>query len=33
MHSGKVWEEGAVVEMLTRPRTPELETFLSAVLH
>jgi polar amino acid transport system ATP-binding protein len=33
MHKGKIWEEGRPSEMLTRPRTPELATFLSAVLH
>jgi len=33
MHNGKVWEEGPASEMLARPRTPELETFLGAVLH
>jgi polar amino acid transport system ATP-binding protein len=33
MHNGKVWEEGPAAELLARPRTPEMETFLSAVLH
>jgi polar amino acid transport system ATP-binding protein len=33
MHEGRVWEEGPATELLTRPKTPELETFLSAVLH
>ena len=33
MHAGKIWEEGPAAETLGRPRTPELETFLSAVLH
>ena len=33
MHNGKVWEQGAASDMLARPKTPELETFLSAVLH
>jgi polar amino acid transport system ATP-binding protein len=33
MHQGKIWEEGPAAATLTRPRTPELETFLSAVLH
>jgi polar amino acid transport system ATP-binding protein len=33
MHKGKVWEEGPAAELLARPKTPELETFLSAVLH
>jgi polar amino acid transport system ATP-binding protein len=33
MHQGKVWEQGPAAETLARPCTPELETFLSAVLH
>jgi polar amino acid transport system ATP-binding protein len=33
MHKGKVWEEGRASELLARPKTAELETFLSAVLH
>jgi polar amino acid transport system ATP-binding protein len=33
MHQGKVWEQGPAAETLARPLTPELETFLSAVLH
>jgi len=33
MHEGKIWEEGPADATLARPRTPELETFLSAVLH
>ena len=33
MHEGKIWEHGPAAETLGRPRTPELETFLSAVLH
>ena len=33
MHQAKVWEQGPAAETLARPRTPELETFLSAVLH
>lgn len=33
MHQGRIWEEGSAAETLGRPRTPELETFLSAVLH
>jgi polar amino acid transport system ATP-binding protein len=33
MHSGKVWEEGPGSELLAAPRTPELATFLAAVLH
>lgn len=32
MHQGRVWEEGPAAATLARPRTPELETFLSAVL-
>jgi polar amino acid transport system ATP-binding protein len=33
MHEGKIWEEGGAREVLERPRTPELATFLDAVLH
>ena len=33
MHEGKIWEEGPAAETLAKPATPELETFLSAVLH
>jgi len=33
MHHGKIWEEGPAAETLGSPHTPELETFLSAVLH
>ena len=33
MHQGKIWEQGPAAETLGKPRTPELETFLSAVLH
>ena len=33
MHEGKIWEEGRASEVLAKPRTPELETFLDAVLH
>ncbi len=33
MHEGKIWEEGPAASTLAKPRTPELETFLSAVLH
>ena len=33
MHEGKIWEEGPAAATLAKPRTPELETFLSAVLH
>jgi len=31
MHEGKIWEEGLAAATLARPRTSELETFLSAV--
>ena len=33
MHQGRIHEEGPASEILSRPRTPELETFLRAVLH
>ena len=33
MQDGKIWEEGAAATTLAKPRTPKLETFLSAVLH
>ncbi len=33
MHNGRVWEEGPASELLGCPETPELKTFLSAVLH
>ena len=33
MHHGRIWEQGPAAETLARPATPELETFLSAVLH
>ena len=33
MHHGRIWEEGPAAETLAKPATPELETFLSAVLH
>jgi polar amino acid transport system ATP-binding protein len=33
MHKGKIWEQGPAVEVLTNPKTSELATFLSAVLH
>ena len=33
MHEGKIWEQGPAADTLAKPRTPELETFLSAVLH
>jgi polar amino acid transport system ATP-binding protein len=33
MHQGRIWEEGRASEVLAKPRTLELETFLDAVLH
>ena len=33
MHQGRIWEEGGAHEVLEKPRTPELATFLDAVLH
>ena len=33
MHQGRIWEEGWASDVLAKPRTPELETFLDAVLH
>jgi len=33
MHEGRIWEEGPAAATLGAPRTPELETFLNAVLH
>ncbi len=33
MHQGRIWEQGPAATTLGTPRTPELETFLSAVLH
>ena len=33
MHEGLIWEEGPAAATLASPRTPELETFLNAVLH
>jgi polar amino acid transport system ATP-binding protein len=33
MHQGRIWEEGRASEVLAHPRTPELVTFLDAVLH
>jgi polar amino acid transport system ATP-binding protein len=33
MHQGRIWEEGKASEVLSRPQTPELVTFLDAVLH
>src|SRR5216683_1446672 len=33
MHEGRIWEQGPAAATLAQPRTPELETFLNAVLH
>ncbi|WP_337182478.1 amino acid ABC transporter ATP-binding protein [Shinella sp.] len=33
MHKGKVWEDGPAKAVLSDPKTPELSSFLSAVLH
>jgi polar amino acid transport system ATP-binding protein len=33
MHQGKIWEQGKAAEVLSKPSTFELETFLDAVLH
>jgi polar amino acid transport system ATP-binding protein len=33
MHQGRIWEEGRASEVLAKPNTQELETFLDAVLH
>jgi polar amino acid transport system ATP-binding protein len=33
MHQGRIWEQGRASDVLAKPRTPELETFLDAVLH
>jgi polar amino acid transport system ATP-binding protein len=33
MHEGRIHEEGQAAAVLAQPRTPELTTFLSAVLH
>ena len=33
MHQGRIWEQGRASEVLESPRTPELATFLEAVLH
>ena len=32
MHQGKVWESGPSAQLFTKPQTPELTSFLSAVL-
>lgn len=33
MHQGRIWEEGRASGVLSNPQTPELVTFLDAVLH
>jgi polar amino acid transport system ATP-binding protein len=33
MHEGRIHEEGQAAAVLAEPKTPELKTFLSAVLH
>jgi polar amino acid transport system ATP-binding protein len=33
MHKGRIWEQGAAERTLTHPETPELQSFLRAVLH
>ncbi len=33
MHQGRIHEDGPSREVLTNPRTPELQSFLNAVLH
>ena len=33
MHEGRIREEGSAVDLLSKPRTPELVSFLDAVLH
>ena len=33
MHAGRIHEQGPAADTLARPRTPELEAFLGAVLH
>jgi polar amino acid transport system ATP-binding protein len=33
MHQGRIWEQGRAADLLSKPATPELETFLDAVLH
>ena len=32
MHNGRVWEHGRSQQLLENPRTPELKSFLSAIL-
>jgi polar amino acid transport system ATP-binding protein len=33
MHQGKIWEQGPAREFFESPKTPELKSFLGAVLH
>jgi polar amino acid transport system ATP-binding protein len=33
MHKGKIWEDGPARDLLSSPKTTELQSFLSAVLH
>ena len=33
MHEGKIWEDGPAADVLAKPKTKELDIFLSAVLH
>jgi polar amino acid transport system ATP-binding protein len=33
MHQGRIWEQGRASDVLASPSTPELVTFLDAVLH
>ena len=33
MHQGRIWEEGRAVDLLSNPKSPELVSFLDAVLH
>ena len=33
MHQGKVWEQGPAKEFFAAPKTEELRSFLSSVLH
>jgi polar amino acid transport system ATP-binding protein len=33
MHQGKIWEQGSAATFFDNPKTPELTSFLSAVLH
>jgi polar amino acid transport system ATP-binding protein len=33
MHESRIWEQGPPSRLLDNPQTPELQAFLSAVLH